>query len=325
MSRFRVLLTDRAWPDAEIERRVLAEVDAELIEAPRGATAERLIDLAADVDAIGTCWAKIPPEALRNAPRCRIVARFGIGLDNIPVETATELGIVVTNVPDYCVSEVADHTIGLLLAAARHIAFFHLRTKQGEYDLLAADTPSRLSHCRLGLIGFGRIGRAVFERARALGMDVVAHSRSGDPRGTDCPMIGLRALLETSRFVSLHVPLTDQTRRMIGREQLSWMRPDAWLINTSRGALVDTDALEEAVIGGAIGGAALDVHDPEPPDLSRPLYRAENVIATPHSAFTSREALEELRHRAARQIADALSGRVPENVVNPSVIPRWRR
>jgi D-3-phosphoglycerate dehydrogenase len=319
--RFRVLITDRAWPDCSIERDVLASVGAQVVEAPE-CDEGTLIDLARDADAIGTNWAPVTASVIRAASRCRTVARFGIGLDNISVTTATELGIPVTNVPDYCVAEVSDHALALLLAAARNVAFFHARTKSGEYRLGAGPAMRRLSEATLGLIGFGHIARALFPKARALGMTVLAHTRQQDDFGTGCPMVSLDELLERSDFISLHAPLSKTTHHLISRPQLARMKPTALLINTSRGALIDTAALQEALAAGRIAGAALDVFDPEPPDLSDPLYRDERVILTPHAAFVSEESLRELRTRASRQIADALAGVRPANVVNPEVYAR---
>jgi D-3-phosphoglycerate dehydrogenase len=320
----RVLITDRAWPDCSIERDVLASVGAEVVEAPKSDEAT-LIELARDVDAIGTNWAPVTADVIRACSRCRVVARFGIGLDNISVSTATELGIPVTNVPDYCVEEVSDHALALLLSAARDVAFFHLRSKKGEYRLSAGPPMRRLSGTTLGLIGFGQIGRALFPKARALGMTVIAHTRRLDDCGTGCPMVGFDELLERSDFISLHAPLSDSTRHLLSRPQFKRMKPTVWLINTSRGALIDPDALREALAANRIGGAALDVFEPEPPDLSDPLYKDERVIVTPHAAFVSEESLHELRTRASRQIADALAGVRPPNVVNPEVYARTTR
>jgi D-3-phosphoglycerate dehydrogenase len=317
----RVLITDRAWPDCSIERGVLASVGAEVIEAPKSDEAA-LVELARDADAIGTNWAPVTANVIRAARDCRIVARFGIGLDNICVATATGLGIPVTNVPDYCVAEVSDHALALLLAAARNVAFFHARTKSGEYQLSAGPPMRRLSGATLGLIGFGQIARALYPKARALGMAVLAHTRRSDNFGTGCSMVSLDEVLERSDFISLHAPLTDSTRHMISRTQFARMKPTAWLINTSRGGLIDMAALREVLATGRIGGAALDVFEPEPPDLADPLYRDERVIVTPHAAFVSEESLRELRSRASRQIADALQGARPENVINPEVYAR---
>lgn len=323
-SPFRVLITDRAWPDCRVEREILGAIGAEVIEAPNGGEAT-LTELARDADAIGTCWANVTEAVIRAAPRCRIVSRLGIGLDNISVATATELCIPVTNVPDYCVSEVSDHALALILACGRNIAFFHLRTKAGEYRLAAARPVKRLAGATLGIVGFGHTGQALAPKARAIGLRIVVYSRSSDDRGTGCAMRTLDELLTESDFVSLHLPLTETTHGLLGARQFERMKPSAYVVNTSRGGLIDHAALWQAISSGQIAGAALDVFDPEPPDLSQPLFRDERVIVTPHSAFLSEESLRELRARAAHQIAQALQGVRPENVVNPQVYDRTTR
>ena len=315
-SRFRVLMTDRAWPDAEIEAAILRDADAELIEAT--ATDEAtLIRCATDVDAIVTNWAKVTERVIRAAPRCRIVSRFGIGIDNIAVATATELGIPVTNCPDYCVSEVSDHALGLLLACARRIGFFHWRTKRGEYDLGAATTMRRLSEQTVGLVGLGHIAREFVPKLRAVGLKIVAYTPSGSDHGTGCRMVSLNELLQESDFVSLHAPLLPETRHLINADRLTLMKPTAYLINNSRGGLIDAAALWNAIQTKRIAGAALDVFEPEPPNLSDPLYQDERVIVTPHAAFVSRESLIAMRSQALRQVVQGLRGERPDNVVNP--------
>jgi D-3-phosphoglycerate dehydrogenase len=317
-TRYRALLTDRAWPDTAIERGILEPAAIELIETADTSEAA-LAALAADADAIITNWAGVTAAVIRAARRCRVICRTGIGLDNIAVATATERKIPVTNVPDYCVSEVADHALALLLACARNIAFFHARTKRGEYRLQAAPAMPRLAGKRLGLIGLGHIGRNLAGKAHALGLEVIACTASGNAHGTACRMVVLDALLAESDFISLHAPLTPATRHMLSLPQFERMKRTAYLVNTARGGLIDQRALWQALERNLIAGAALDVFDPEPPDLATPLMQHERVIITPHAAFVSVESLIELRTRVGQQVVDALSGRRPENVVNPEV------
>jgi D-3-phosphoglycerate dehydrogenase len=320
-ARNRVLFTDLPWGDAEIERAVLSNIGVEVVEAPHS-DESMLIELARDASAIATCWAQVTERVIRSAPRCRLVARMGIGLDNIAIPTATERGIPVTNVPDYCVQEVAEHALALLLALARNVAFFHVRTKQGQYDLQAAPAMRRLSTQTLGLFGLGRIGQAVARQARALGLTVIAHTASGDDHGSGCEMVPFQELLARSDYISLHAPLTGSTRRVFGVTAFARMKPTAFLINTSRGALIDESALHQALQSGGLAGAALDVFEHEPADLTQPLYRDERVILTPHAAFVSIESLIELRTRVSAQIASALAGERPQNVVNPEIYSR---
>lgn len=319
-TQFRVLITDRAWPDLEIERAILSDVDAEVIAAPDAGEAT-LCELARDCDAITTCWARVTEAVVQATTRCRVIARFGIGLDNIALEAATARGIPVTYVPDYCVPEVADHALAMLLSLARRIPLYDARAKRGEYNR-QVDPPMRRLHGRtLGLVGFGRIAKAVYHRASAFGLTTLASSRSNDNHGTDCKMVDLPQLLEQSDYVSLHCPLTPQSTRMIGEAELRAMRSSACLINTSRGGLVDHPALWRAIQAGRIAGAALDVFDPEPPDLNEPLYRDDRVLVTPHAGFLSDDSLVELRTRTATQVAQVLRNERPEHLVNPQVWP----
>ncbi len=314
----RVLLTDRAWPDTSFEQSVLDRIGAELVESPTTDEAT-LCRIAADCDAIATNWAKVTPAVIAAATRCRVIARTGIGIDNIAVDAATARGIPVTNCPDYCVAEVADHALGLLLACARRIGFLHHRTKQGEYRLGAVSGLQRLSTQTLGLLGLGRIGRELCHRARACGLRVIAHTASGSDHGTGCEMVSLPELLSTSDYLSLHAPSTPATHHILNAESLASMKPTAYVINTSRGSLIDERALGDAIAAGKLAGAALDVFDPEPPDLSLPLFRDERVIVTPHAAFVSDQALAQMRTQAFEQLVAALQGERPQNVINPQI------
>jgi D-3-phosphoglycerate dehydrogenase len=319
MPRFHVLLTDYAWPDVEIERRILAEIDAELIVAEKGKQdAAALTSLAKEhqVDAIMTNWAKVPEGVIAASPKCRIVSRLGIGLDNIDVAYCTSRQIPVTNIPDYCLIEVAEHALALILALSRKVAFYHQATKAGRYELQAGPKLRRIEGQTLGIVGLGNIGRKLAEKAIGLGLKIIATSRSGRNVMPGVKLVELDELLTQSDYVSLHLPLAANTRHMIGAAQLAKMKPSAYLINTARGGLIDNAALAAALSAGKLAGAALDVQDPEPPDLSQSLYTDPRVIVTPHAAFVSEESLANLRERVSRQVATRLTGGVPENVVN---------
>lgn len=316
MSKCKVLLTDYAWADLTIERDVLSQIDAELVVAPQH-DEETLKTLAADAAAIMTCWAHVSAPIIEASRNCRIVARLGIGLDNIDVECCTQRGIPVTNVPDYCVREVAEHALALMFSLARNVAFFHHETKGGRYDLQAARAPRRWQGQTLGIVGFGHIGCALAQLAEANGLKVIVHTRTP---AADAKQVDLPTLLQSSDFVSLHAPLTEQTQHLIGSHELALMKPTAFLINTARGGLVDHAALAAALRQEQIAGAGLDVQTPEPPDLTQPPYNDPRVIVTPHTAFVSVESLTELRRRAATQVLARLRGGTPENVVNPQTL-----
>jgi D-3-phosphoglycerate dehydrogenase len=311
---YRVLVTDYRWPDLSVERAVLEPAGIELVVARTGELDE-LRRLAADVDAIMTCFKLVDASVLRAASRCRTVARYGVGLDNIDVACATGLGMVVTNVPDYCRDEVADHALLLILGLARRIG-----------PAIGSDappaTPVRLRGKTIGLVGLGSIASALVPRAQALGLEVIAYSRRGHSALPVRIVTDLEALLGLSDIVSLHVPATPGTHHLVDARRLRLMKPGAFLINTARGSLVDTAALVEALEQGQIAGAGLDVTEPEPLPADHPLRTHPNVLLTPHMAFYSDGSVEELAATAARNVLDVLQGRCPAHVVNPSVTSR---
>ncbi|MDL4814239.1 C-terminal binding protein [Actinomadura opuntiae] len=301
-----------------MEREIL---DAELLVAETGEEDE-LIALAPRADAILTCWKPVTAAVLDAAPRCRTVARYGVGLDNIDVGRATELGMVVTNVPDFCADEVADSTLLLLLALARRLGPLAADVRAGGWDNRAGGVPVRLRGKVMGLVGLGNIARHVVPRVQALGMEVLAYRRSG--RASDVPpgvrvTANLGELLAQADAVSLHCPLTPQTRGLIGKDELATMKDTAFLINTSRGGIVDTDALVSALDGGVIAGAGLDVTDPEPLPAGHPLRDHPLAVITPHASFYSDGSTAELASKAARNVAAILRGERPASVVNPEV------
>lgn len=316
----KVLMTDHPWPSIDIETRILAEHGIELIDSPSDDEAT-LVGLAGDVDAIATCWAKVFRPVIEAAPNCKHVARMGIGLDNIDVAFASERGIPVTNIPDYCIEEVADQAIGGLLGLARNVVQFDREIKDGKYDLAGAPPMRRLSTQTIGIVGFGRTGQAVADRAKAFGLKVIAWSKSGNNHGrTDVEMVSMDQILADSDYISVHVPLTDETKYLFNADAFAAMKNTAYLANTSRGPVIHQTDLIDALNSGQIGGAALDVWDPEPPKMDDPLLQHPRLIATPHAAFVSVEALEELRTRVANQIVAIIEGREPESVVNKDAI-----
>ena len=322
MTRPVALVTDYAWPTLDIERAILEAAGIDLLVADRGDEAE-LVALAPRADAILTCWQKVTPAVLDAAGRCRIVARYGIGLDNIAVAHATRLGIPVTNVPDFCLEEVSDHAMALLLAIARRIVPFAAETRAGTWDPRLAQQLPRVRGRALGLVGYGAIARTLVPKARGFGLEVLAWT----PRLTPGPLAdgatavaSLNELLARADYVSIHAPLHAETRGLIGAPELAAMKPDAWLINTSRGPIVDEGALDAALREGRIGGAALDVLAQEPPDPASPLLALANVIVTPHVAFSSADAVADLQRKAATRVVEALRGEVPACLVNPAVL-----
>lgn len=315
----KVLVTDFAWPNLDVERSVLTE--AEIVVAERG-NEDELVALAADASAILTNWRSVPARALEQATSCVVVSRYGVGVDNIPVDVATALGILVTNVPTFCVDEVSDHVMALLLASARRIAALAAQTRQGIWDISSARGIPRLRGQTLSLIGFGNIARATVPKARGFGLEVVAYARRPVERLPDGVTVthDLEEALAAGDYVSLHLPANEATRKIIGDRAFSVMRRNACLINTARGGLVDEDALYRALKSGRLAGAALDVLSREPPADADPLLALPTVIVTPHSAFYSEAAIADVTRGAAENVASVLAGVVPRHLVNPNVL-----
>jgi D-3-phosphoglycerate dehydrogenase len=320
--RHTVVFTDHTFDDLDIERAILAEADADLIDAE--ARDEPLDSVLADADPDGiiAMYVDVDGDMLDLIPDCRVVSRTGIGFDNVDLDAATERGVYVANVPDYCIPEVSDHTIALLLALARKIVDYNDRVRAGEWDVTTGRTMRRLDGKTLGLIAYGDIARAVGEKAAAFGMDVLAHDPylDADDASDDVTLVDDRAaLLAESDAVSIHTPLTPGTEGMIGPDELARMKETAFLLNTARGGIVDEDALADAIRVGEIAGAGLDVLAEEPPAGDSPLVGLDNVILTPHAAYNSAESVVELREKAARNVATVLAGNVPDYLVNEAV------
>jgi D-3-phosphoglycerate dehydrogenase / 2-oxoglutarate reductase len=313
-----VLVTDHPAPDTAIEARMLAAIGAEIRVAPTGAEDE-LVGMAGDAVAILTCFKHVTPAVVRAAPKLQVIGRYGVGVDNISVSTATERGIPVTNVPVYCVDEVAEHALALILTLARGTALYDASVRDGAWDLAVGIPLHRIAGRTLGIVGFGHIGRALATRARSLGLALLVNDRSAtaadvEPFGAE--LADLDDLLSRSDIVSLHVPLTPDTQGLIDAARLGLMRPGAFLVNCARGAVVDLDALAEALSANRIAGAGLDVFVPERLPFEHPLVGLRNVVLTPHVAFYSEESIAELQARATQNVIDVLSGVTPEHIVN---------
>ena len=310
----RVLLTDHPWEDVEIERGILEAAGMELVAAERGAAAERRRELAADVAAIMTCWAPVPRGLIEAPAALEIVARMGVGVDNIDLQAAAETGALVTNVPDYCFEEVSDHVVALVHAWARAIVFYDTDVREGRWRPGAAQL-RRVRDLTIGVVGLGRIGRRTAEKFAALGCAIVTTGTVREPSLSPAIQpVDLPTLLERADVVTLHLPLTDDTRHMVNSRFLDQMKAGSLLVNTARGALVDTTALVKA-LSFHLGGAALDVWENEPaiPDELRAL---PNVLLTPHVAFSSTKSLTELRERATEEVVRVLTGQAPLHPVS---------
>lgn len=280
----------------------------------------------AEADVVLAGIVPIPASAVGLLRRAGLIVRCGAGVDSVDVEAATARHIWVANVPDYCIDEVADHAILLLLAASRHLAEFQDQVGQRPWIDLEYPPVRRLRGRTLGLIGFGRIGERVAARARAFGLEVLVHDPFASPervRDAGATAVDLPTLLARSDAVSLHCPLTAATQHLLRAETFRQMRAGAVIVNTSRGALIDLDALDAAFEDGTVAAAGLDVIDGEPsPDLGHRLFRRRAVIVTPHIAFYSVDAQAELGTRVADAVERFIAGDAPTTLINPAARTR---
>ena len=323
----KVLGTDYSWNVGGQQEAILSEAGISLVTA-EDSSEDALVEQVPDVDGLITGLAQITERVLRAAPNCKVVSRGGVGVDSIDVAAATDLGIAVAYVPDYCVGEVADHAMAMLLAWNRRLVRYDSSVRDAGWAFRRTDLGiTRLSGMTLGIVGLGRIGRAVACRAAPFGMEVLATDPVVTPEQASslgATLVDLSDLLERSDYVTIHAPLNRQTRNLIGAPELASMKPTAFLINAARGPLIDEAALYEALVSETIAGAGLDVLTDEPSADSNPLLRLPNVFVTPHVAYLSKEARTELEVRGAQAVVDVLQGRPPRNLANPEVLGRAR-
>lgn len=282
--------------------------------------------VARDADAVLVTYAKVTADMIGQMTRCRIIARFGIGVDNVDIPAATKAGIVVTRVPDYCIDEVSDHTMALLLALARKIPSANSRAHAGRWEMPAVVPIYRLRGSVLGLVGFGRIPQLVAPKAKAFGLKVISYDPLVCQETMNCAgveKVDFSELVSVSDHISIHAPLVPETNHLFNASVFCRMKPTAYLINTARGPIVDEQALAQALDRGHLAGAALDVLSHEPPSAS-PLFGRDNVILTPHMSFYSVESLIDLQSKAAEEVVRVLSGEVPLNPLNPEALQSSR-
>jgi D-3-phosphoglycerate dehydrogenase len=308
-----IAVTDSVFPSLEPAMAALKRLDPE-IRIAKSASETDILDVARDADGVLVTYAKLPGELLRKLQRCKVIGRFGLGVDNIDIKAAAAHNIVVTYVPDYCLREVSDHAMALVLALARKVPFSNSLVQQGRWEMPAVVPIRRLEGQILGLVGLGNIPRRVVPKAKAFGFKVIAHDpfiAAAVAQELGVELVSFERLLEISDFISVHAPLTSQTRGLFNADAFKRMKKGACVVNTARGPLVDEAALAAALDAGHLGGAALDVVAVEPLSKDSPLLGRPNVIVTPHTAFYSVEALEELQTKCATDVARVLSGEKP--------------
>ncbi|MBD2843565.1 C-terminal binding protein [Paenibacillus sp. IB182496] len=320
--RLKVAVTDYGFPDLHQEEELLRPLGFEFATG-QCRTPEEVAALCADADAILTQWAPVDATVIEALQHCRIIVRYGIGVDNVDLEAAAVRGIPVVNVPDYAVDEVADHAISLMLASVRKIPQVVADVRAGEWQIAPRRPIYGLRGRTIGTAGFGNIARAVIQRAQAFGMDAIAY----DPYVKDDVFAerGVRradwaTLLADSDVLSLHLPLNAETRGAMSQEAFRSMKPTAYVVNTSRGGILDAEALAEALRDGRIAGAALDVLEREPIERDHPLLRLDQCLVTSHCAWYSEDSLLRLQQFAALEIKRLFTGERPRHIVNKVVV-----
>ncbi len=315
MPRLQIVVTDTGFPDTEIERGVLSALDADITVA-HCRTEDEVLAAARDADALLVQWAPVSRRVIEQLTRCRFISRFGVGVDMIDLEAAREHGIRVANVPDYCVEEVASHTLCFLLALGRKIFWQDRLMHEGKWNVVSTIGPvNRFQGQTLGIIGVGRIGKRFAEMASPLGLRILGYDVNPAAVAAPVHLTDLDSVLRESDFLSLHCPLTKDTHHLMHARAFEKLKPGAFLINVSRGGVVDTAALVEALKSRKIAGAALDVFEQEPLPNDHPLLQMDNVLLTPHLASYSLEAARQLRKDTAQRVVEFYQGTLKNSLV----------
>jgi len=320
-SKFKVLITDPYHQNFHIEKEILAGINAEVF-VSHCKTEEDVIKICSDMDGLLVSYVPIGKKVIENLHKCKVIVKYAVGVDNIDLEAATLKKIFVANVTRYCVEEVSTHTVALLLNLIRKISKYDQSVKKGCWDPLVGDPTFRLENRVLGIIGFGNIGKSVAEKFRPFKFSIIVYDPLVNDKMIskyDAKKVELEALLRQSDYISLHCPLNKYTKHLIDFEEIAIMKKGAFIINTSRGEIIDQKALYKALQDGKIAGAALDVLEKDPPSLID-IINADNIIYTPHVAWNSVEAETELRESAAQEVKRVLEGGKPLNLVNKEVL-----
>ena len=323
----KIVITDCDHATIDAEQKA-ADAAGHELQLTQSATEEEVIANAAGADALVVQYAPITAAVLDALPSVRAVGRYGVGVDTVDVEAATQRGVAVCNVPDYGTEAVSDHAIALALATVRGLRVLDREVRSGAPDLQRATPIQQLSTLRFGVLGFGRIGQATARKAAGLGFDVAVTDirlETGTSTEEGWPVLALAELLQRSDVLSVHTPLDPSTQHLLNAETLAQLPAGATVVNTARGGVVDTDAIAAALASGHLQGAGLDVFEDEPLPADHPLTRFDRCILTPHAAFYTEQSYTELKRRTVQNVVDVLAGTEPQNILNPEVLQTGRR
>jgi D-3-phosphoglycerate dehydrogenase len=310
----KIVITDYGFSNIDPERRTLAEAGIELISA-QCKTAEDVIRTGADADGLIVQWAPITADVIASLQCCKVIVRYGIGVDNVDTVAARKKGIPVCNIPDYCIDEVADHTLTLALALARQLPQIDTRTRAGTWKITPDKPMPAFREMIFATAGYGRIARAVLDRAKGFGFKLAAYDPYAPP-AEGVAALSLEGLFQQADILSLHSPLTPETKHLVNSARLAQMKPTAIIVNTARGGLIDTTALVEALQAGTIAAAGLDVFENEPLHPDHLLRNCTNSILTSHVAWFSQSSVPKLQQLAAEEAVRALRGQPLKNQIN---------
>jgi D-3-phosphoglycerate dehydrogenase len=320
-SKFKILITDPYHQNFHIEKEILAEINAEVV-ISHCKTEEDVIKICSNMDGLLVSYVPIGKKVIENLHKCKVIVKYAVGANNIDLGAATQKGIYVANVPNYCIEEVSTHTVALLLNLVRNILVYDKSIKKGAWNPLIGDPIFRIKNKVLGIIGFGHVGKRVAEKIRPFGLTILIY----DPLVNNeliskygAKKVELKTLLHQSDYISLHCPLNKSTKHLIDFKEIEMMKKGVFLVNTSRGEIINQKALYDALQNGKIARAALDVLEKDPPSLTD-IINTDNIIYTPHVAWNSVEAEIELRKLAAQEVKRVLEGGRPLNLVNREVL-----
>jgi len=327
MSKFKVVLVEHDYATIQYERQIIEAADGELIDGDKLPIQESL-RLCEEAEGIFCRRLQVTAAMIQRFRRCKIILRYGVGTDNVDINAATGVGIIVGHVPAYCVDEVSTHALALLLACIRHIVPTHQKMERGEWEVHRGLPIYRMEGRTLGLVGFGNIGQAVARKMRGWGLKLLAHDPFVDPARAGAlgvKLVELETLCRESDYVSLHCPLLPETRHLLNKRTLDLMKLGAVLVNTARGPIVDLNALGQALDAGRLASAGLDVFEEEPLPADSPLRKHPRVVLTDHTAWYSEESQIDLQRTAAEEMVRVCTGGLPRSLANPEVLQRLGR